>query len=191
MSGTAMRPADETPDESGGLVPSDREMRAFWDVHSHPVLTALWAMTGDEHVAREARHVAFVRAYLNWATVSEFQPGRQRGWLIVVGKNWVRDEWRRAGRQARLMGKVGVSPASGSRSVEDVEAAADVRHAVESLPQRQREVIAMSFLADLDDSEIAEALGVSLGAVASSRHRGLKALRHLLGDREGGGGHGR
>jgi RNA polymerase sigma factor (sigma-70 family) len=186
-----MRPADETPDESGGLVPSDREMREFWDLHNQPVLTALWAMTGDEHVAREARHVAFVRAYLKWATVSEYQPGRQRGWLIVVGKNWVRDEWRKAGRQARLVWKVNVTSASGSRSAEDIEAAADVRHAVESLPQRQREVIAMSFLADLDDSEIAEALGVSLSTVSSSRHRGLGALRRLLGDREEGGGHGR
>jgi len=58
----------------------------------------------------------------------------------------------------------------------------DVAAALYDLPTRQREVIALRYYLDLSEAEIAEALGISRGAVKSHASRGSAALRTLLGD---------
>ena len=49
------------------------------------------------------------------------------------------------------------------------------------LPQRQREVMALRYYADLSEGEIATTLGISRGAVKSHASRGAASLRALLG----------
>jgi RNA polymerase sigma-70 factor (sigma-E family) len=55
------------------------------------------------------------------------------------------------------------------------------RRALAGLPTRQREVLTLRFLADLTDSEIADATGMSPGNVRSAASRGLATLRSTLG----------
>ena len=64
------------------------------------------------------------------------------------------------------------------------------RRALAALPSRQREVLTLRFLADLSDSEIADATGMSAGNVRSAASRGLATLRTTLGgQRTTFGGH--
>jgi RNA polymerase sigma-70 factor (sigma-E family) len=56
-----------------------------------------------------------------------------------------------------------------------------VRAALAALPERQREVLTLRYLADLSDAEIAEATGLSNGGVRSAASRGIAALRSSLG----------
>lgn len=51
---------------------------------------------------------------------------------------------------------------------------------VRMLPTRQREVLVLRYYAQLSECEIAQALGISRGAVKSHAHRGLTALRQLI-----------
>ncbi|MGD7789520.1 RNA polymerase sigma factor [Propionibacteriaceae bacterium Y1700] len=53
--------------------------------------------------------------------------------------------------------------------------------ALRELPMRQREVLIMRYYSDASGPEIAEALGISVGAVKSHTHRGIAALRERLG----------
>ena len=62
------------------------------------------------------------------------------------------------------------------------ERRAAVLDALESLPRRQREVIALRYYVDLSEAEIADALGISRGAVKSHASRGSATLRGLLAD---------
>ena len=55
-----------------------------------------------------------------------------------------------------------------------------VRAAFAQLPDRQREVLTLRYLAELTDPEIAEATGLSLGGVRSASSRALAALRTSL-----------
>ncbi|WP_278259410.1 sigma-70 family RNA polymerase sigma factor [Nocardioides convexus] len=55
-----------------------------------------------------------------------------------------------------------------------------VLDALQRLPRRQREVLALRYYLDLSESEIAETLGISRGAVKSHASRGSAALRPLL-----------
>ncbi len=57
-----------------------------------------------------------------------------------------------------------------------------VLDAMRALPDRQREVLALRYYLDLSEAEIAEALGISRGAVKSHASRGAAALRGLLSD---------
>jgi RNA polymerase sigma-70 factor (sigma-E family) len=57
-----------------------------------------------------------------------------------------------------------------------------VLQAMQQLPQRQREVLALRYYLELSEAEIADALGISQGAVKSHASRGATALRSLLED---------
>jgi len=52
--------------------------------------------------------------------------------------------------------------------------------ALRRLPERQREVLVLRYYADLSEAEIADAIGISRGAVKSHASRGLAAVRTTL-----------
>lgn len=52
--------------------------------------------------------------------------------------------------------------------------------ALRKLPRRQREVLALRFLADLSEARVAEVLGCSVGTVKQHTHRAVRAARALL-----------
>jgi RNA polymerase sigma-70 factor (sigma-E family) len=57
-----------------------------------------------------------------------------------------------------------------------------VRDALRRLSDRQREVLVLRHYLDWSEAQIADALGISRGAVKAHAHRGSAALRELLGD---------
>ena len=52
--------------------------------------------------------------------------------------------------------------------------------ALRRLPERQREVLVLRYDADLSEADIADAIGISRGAVKSHASRGMAALRTTL-----------
>jgi RNA polymerase sigma-70 factor (sigma-E family) len=57
---------------------------------------------------------------------------------------------------------------------------AQVLAALRTLPERQREVLVLRYYVDLAEADIAEAMGISRGAVKSHASRGMAALRTAL-----------
>ena len=92
-----------------------------------------------------------------------------------MASNLAVDRYRRRARQPRVLsGPIGV--------VDDrIGERADLVAALRSLSRRQREVVVLRYLADLSESDVAEALGCSVGSVKTHASRGLAALRQLLG----------
>jgi RNA polymerase sigma factor (sigma-70 family) len=56
--------------------------------------------------------------------------------------------------------------------------------AVAALPARQRAVLALSYVEDLAEAEIADLLGCTVGTVKSQRAKALRSLRGRLGEEE-------
>lgn len=54
------------------------------------------------------------------------------------------------------------------------------------LPEQQRKVVVLRHYADLSEAQVAELLGISVGAVKSAASRGLAALRSHAAPCEGG-----
>lgn len=71
----------------------------------------------------------------------------------------------------------GEGPEAGAVSADDTRR---VLAALRSLPERQREVLALRYYLDLSEAEIAATLGISPGSVKTHAHRGIAALTDRL-----------
>ncbi|HEU5001726.1 MAG TPA: sigma-70 family RNA polymerase sigma factor [Actinomycetota bacterium] len=125
--------------------------------------------------AEDAALEAFAAAYARWGRVSKLH--WRDGWVL-------RTTFRQALAQARRLHELpNVRPGEQiARSMEDeILVRRLMVEALRRLPRRQREAVALRYLVDMPEREVADALGVSPGAVKVHIHRGIAALRSSLG----------
>lgn len=137
-----------------------------WYLREHPkVVAALTWVAGNPDVATEATDEAFARAYADWRKVKKMaSPG---GWVYRVALNVLRRRMRRAALERRS-----VRPPAAVAQVVDRE----IWTVVQQLPERQRVAVVLRYLLDLPEKEVAIAMGISRGTVASA----LAAARQRL-----------
>jgi RNA polymerase sigma factor (sigma-70 family) len=129
---------------------------------------------GDAAAAEDAAAEALARLCLHWARLREAP--YLDGWVLRVTANLAIDATRR-----RTLGLEATSlPAADDAVALRLALVAALRH----LARRQREVIALRYLSDLSEADIAAALGISTGSVKTHASRGLAALRASLRDDE-------
>lgn len=143
-----------------------------------------WTVAGGD--AEDAVQEAFVKAY---RSLDRFRDGAAfRPWLFTIVANEARNRRRSAGRRDRLALRAaafdGSAGAAGGRSPEEEAIAADRRRrlaaAIETLDDRDREVIACRWFAELTEAEMAEVLSCRPGTVKSRLSRALHRLRVAL-----------
>jgi RNA polymerase sigma factor (sigma-70 family) len=106
--------------------------------------------------------------------------GNELSWLRQVVVNGCRERHRRRQTAQRLTPvNVGQQPpADESVIASDVSRA--VATAVDRLPARQRECVVLHHFERLNETEISQVLGISVGSVKTHLHRGRAALRPVL-----------
>lgn len=142
---------------------------AFPDLYRHAYRVA-YRLVGPQE-AKDLAQEALARAYGHWAKVGGLE--EPAAWVSRVTTNLAFDFFRR--RRVRRY----ADQTSSSMPAVDAERL-DLYRALTALPQRQRQVIAMRFLADQSEAATATALGCSVGAVKSHAARGLASLRARL-----------
>lgn len=70
--------------------------------------------------------------------------------------------------------------AAGTDATDTVALRAALVAALGRLPERQRRVVVLRYLADLPEAEVAATLGITPGTVKSTLHRATARLRRLL-----------
>ena len=150
-----------------------------WYRLEHPRIVASLALTSrDRDLALEVAAEAFVRAFERWDRVRTME--RRGGWLHRTALNLLKRRLRRRRQEGVLLSStivpVGVGP---------IETDIDLWRAVEALPHRTRTAIALRYVADLREPEIAKAMGVSRGTVATLLSRGRVALGDDLSSTHG------
>jgi RNA polymerase sigma-70 factor (ECF subfamily) len=140
------------------------------------VVAAVGLITGDRQGAADAVQDAIV-GYLSAPPRHEVT--NLAAWITVVASNRSRDQRRRDGAQQRAYGKI--APPAESMSDELGMLDVDVRRAIMSLPEAQRQVCVLHYLVDQSVETIAEGLGVSTGTVKTQLFRARKALATQLG----------
>jgi RNA polymerase sigma-70 factor (ECF subfamily) len=112
--------------------------------------------------------------------------GPVSGWLFGIATNLLRRHRRREVRALRALARTGVDPLvedPAERAVARVDAAAQSRRVARvlaGLPRRQREVLLLFAVAELEYREIAAALGIPVGSVRSSLSRARVKIRAAL-----------
>ena len=138
-----------------------------WYRNQHPrVLAACIVIARDVHLASDATDEAFARAYERWPKVSAMEsPG---GWVQTVALNVLRRRMRRRRLTVLSDRDVTVDPPGALSS--------EVWDAVRSLPERQRVAIALRYILDLSQADVAAAMRVALGTASAT----LSAARRNL-----------
>jgi RNA polymerase sigma-70 factor (ECF subfamily) len=140
----------------------------WYEARYRRLLGAVAIAVGDLDEAREATDEAFCRALARWPRVGVM--AAPEAWTYRVAVNVHR---RRARRRALEASVLRMHEPASSAWPADTE----IWSAVAQLPPRQRAVVALRFVADLAEADIATALGVTRGTVASNLHDALRALR--------------
>jgi RNA polymerase sigma-70 factor (ECF subfamily) len=139
-----------------------------WYRAEHPrLLGLLTVVAGDPEVGREVTAEAFTRALERWDRV--VQMDSPSAWTYRVGVNLVRRRLRRAAFESRLWAKA-LEPARPS-AVDS-----DLWDAVRALPARQRTAVALRYVCDLPQAEIAAVMQIAVGTVSAT----LTAARRRL-----------
>jgi RNA polymerase sigma factor (sigma-70 family) len=139
------------------------------------MVNSLYLISGSVDAARDATDEGFARAAQHWSRVRRMDS--PAGWTFRVALNVLRREMRRRTREVDALRRRGSTEAFVERSPDP-----DLWRAVAALPDRQREAIVLRYVADLPEADIAIALGVARGTVASNLSRARESLAGTLGD---------
>lgn len=158
--------------------PSADSFDGFFRVE-YPVLVALGvALTGDRELARDVAQEALLRAFRRWDQVARMD--RPGAWCRQVALNLIRDRWRRRRSEQVALGRV----QRDLRVVPPPPTPADeFWRAVRELPERQREAIALYYVADRSVAEVAATMATAEGTVKGTLHDARRALAARLGTR--------
>jgi RNA polymerase sigma factor (sigma-70 family) len=118
-----------------------------------------------------------------WRNRDRYDPtGSLEAWVLGIGRRRAIDQLRRRHPKVVPIEELrDIAGDDGRELAERYARASEVRGALERLPKAQREVLALAYLGDRTQSEIAERLGVPLGTVKARTFRGLRRLADILG----------
>jgi RNA polymerase sigma-70 factor (ECF subfamily) len=153
-----------------------RDFAEFYGSAADECLRTVLVSVGDPDTARELVDEAFARAWASWRTVSRHPA--PKAWVVRTALNTGISRWRRRRREvavpdpAMISDLAGRGGSPGSGQIDPRIMAALLR-----LPVRQREVVALRLILDLDTARTAEVLGIAPGTVMAHLGRAMAALR--------------
>lgn len=162
----------------------DREgFRALYDLYKDRVYSiALYFFHGEHAVAGDVTQQVFLKLMTG---IGQFRGDAAFStWLYRLVVNACLDVTRRRQADAAVAAHAPQSPAPATSSQEEdyarAQLATSVRDAVSTLPPKFRIAVLLRYFDDLSYEQMAEALGCSMGTVASRLSRGHKMLAERL-----------
>jgi RNA polymerase sigma-70 factor, ECF subfamily len=184
----AVLPESLTDEDLLERVARDRDQDAFgvlYQRYARAIYSLVVRILRDRHTGEDVAQEAFAAV---WRAASSYHRGRGNaaGWMFAIARNAAID----AGR-ARVPLVVGEmpdrpdpSPLPDDQAIRDMEAFR-VHLAVDSLPEREREVIELAYFSGLAQSEIAERLELPLGTVKTRTRSALQRMAPMLREEVG------
>ena len=159
---------------------ADAAVEQLYAAHWRQLVRLSVLLVHDQGAAKDVVQDAFVAMHGRWSRLRD--PDKALAYLRQAVVNRSRSTLRHrvvVDRHARTTTLADVTV--GGPSVGGARRDA-VREALLELSERQREVLVLRHYLDWSEAQIADALGISPGAVKAHAHRGRAALRELLGD---------
>jgi RNA polymerase sigma factor (sigma-70 family) len=172
-------------------VRAHEDFASFYHETRDRCLRAVYTSTGDVHRAEDLVAEAYARALARWPKVSRHPA--PAAWIVRTALNLHVSWWRRRRREyviglshgdvdqldAAALASPGYGAAGGSLNGEALPDPA-LLAMLRSLPRRQREVVVLRILLDLDTAATARELGLAQGTVKVHLSRALAVLREQL-----------
>lgn len=166
------------------------EARAFevlFDRHGGPAFSLAYRMCGSRARAEDIVQEAFISLWRAGARYDQSR-GSVRAWILSVVHNRAIDAFRRESLRAaqsleenNAMERV-AAPELTEVTVQRRADADQVRHALQELPEEQRQVIELSYYGGFTHNQISELLALPAGTVKGRMRLGLSKLRLSLGE---------
>ncbi len=169
------RPVDGPTAEARTLF--GERFRQLFDERFPPLCRYLHRLCGDPALAADVAQETFVRLYQRGS-----MPDDASAWVLAVAHNLLRNEWRRVGRQLRLLKqRVGNlvpdhSPPSADAELLSQERIRLVRRALDRLNLRDRQMLLLRH-EGYSYSEIAHALELTATSIGAMLVRAGEAFR--------------
>jgi RNA polymerase sigma-70 factor (ECF subfamily) len=167
----------------------ERALSELYDRYGRLVFSVAYTVIGDRQSAEEITLDVFMRV---WEKVHTYRPDQAKvsTWVTRITRNRAIDALRR--EEVRPLkhsigwADVSPEPAAESKNPEIETHLAlqqrQVREAMATLPEEQREVLALAYFKGYTHREIAQLLDQPLGTVKGRIRAGMKKLRLLLQD---------
>ena len=130
-----------------------------------------YKLLGDRQEAEDLAQEACARACERWRRLAD-----PTAWVVRVTTNLAFDRFRRLRTATRYARRP--ATATAPATIDDLHL--ELHCALSRLPKRQREAVALRYLADFSEAQTAAAMGCSPGTVKGHTARGLRALRATL-----------
>lgn len=159
---------------------ADAAVEQLYAAHWRQLVRLSTMLVRDQAAAEDLVQDAFVAMHGRWSRLRD--PDKALAYLRQAVVNRSRSALRHRGVVDRHLR----SATAPDVTVDGPGLAGSRRDAVltalAQLSVRQREVLVLRYYLDFSEAQIADALGMSRGAVKAHAHRGSAALRDLLGD---------
>jgi RNA polymerase sigma-70 factor (ECF subfamily) len=149
-----------------------------------PVMTLCYAVLRDRQAAEELAQDVFVTAYRRLGTFDVRRP--MKPWLVKIAYRLAQQRWRTRAREAarreeaaRAWRRDRLDPGPAEQVSAD-ERSEVLWRAVSGLPMAQRTAVVLYYRENLTVAEVAEAMGVSPGAVKTHLFRARTQIQVSL-----------
>jgi RNA polymerase sigma-70 factor (ECF subfamily) len=150
--------------------------------HADAVYRFCVSQLRDPETAEDVTGDVFAAAFAAYGRVRPDSAG-VRTWLFRIARNAVIDQYRREGRRRSLIARIGRDrefPDSVEENVEQRFDLRSIRAAMETLRERDRQLVGLRVAGGLSYAEVGEVIGMREGAAKMATHRALERVRALL-----------
>lgn len=159
---------------------ADAAVEELYAAHYRRLVRLAVLLVRDVGTAEDVVQDSFVAMHGRWRRLRD--PDKGLAYLRQTVVNRSRSVLRHRAVQSRHQPEPMGDVAGADEATLTSERRTQVLDALRELPERQREVITLRYYLDLSEAQIADALGISRGAVKSHASRGAASLRQLLED---------
>ncbi|BEP11693.1 SigE family RNA polymerase sigma factor [Acidothermaceae bacterium B102] len=160
--------------DHGDSSAGDPSFDDFVSARSASLLRSAYVLTGGQHSAEDLVQTTLLRCLPRWGQISDHERYVRRT-LLTTYLGWRR---RRQWSAESPTGSI-AEPPDAHDAYAQIDQRNDLLSALKQLAPRQRAIVAMRYLEDWDDAEIAATLGIAQSTVRSQAMRALETLRHF------------
>lgn len=161
------------------------DRRAFEQLvrrHQKPVWAVVWRFARDRDDADDLAQRAFITAL---ERIDDLK-GRFRPWLLRIAANLAKNHLRDNAKFVREEVEPDAPRSDLDERLDDARRRARMRQAIETLSERQREVVLLRIDGQLSFAEVGEAIGITENNAKVHFHHAMKRLKERLGGSDEG-----